>query len=494
MGYGGTKTEMERLLQDAQKISGIKYDLSSYADIVDAIHVVQEEMGITGTTEDEAATTIQGSVNMTKAAWQNLMTGLADESADFPTLISNVVDSASTAFTNLAPRILTALNGVSELVKQVVPIIVEQIPLIVEGVAPGLFEAASGLFSGLLDALMATIPSLLPVALTLVSDLASYLVSALPQLISAGGDIILTLVKGVASAVPTLMSQLNEAINQLIPMLSDPTFINEIIQAGFDMLTDLVLGINQALPQLIVAATDILANLCIALTDPANLMNLLDAAIEMCFALADGLMAAVPVLIAKAPIIIQNLVDALEKGIPELRFKGVELIGALIKGLWEQLPEIWKAGGDIIVMLINGCVDLIGNLFGIGEDVVQQIKDGISAAWDGLVNWFSGIWNSLFGNRKVSVDVEGNASGSADGSHANGLSYVPYDGYIAELHRGEMVVPAGQAQNLRAGDDDETAGLLKQILYAIEDGNGKETVLKINNREFGRAVRGVVYA
>ena len=116
LGYGGTKEEMQRLLKDAEKLSGIKYDISSYADIVDAIHVVQTEMGITGTTAKEAASTISGSLSMAKAAWKNLLTGVGDDTADLGTLIDNLVDSVSTAAGNIVPRIGKILSGMGEVV------------------------------------------------------------------------------------------------------------------------------------------------------------------------------------------------------------------------------------------------------------------------------------------------------------------------------------------------------------------------------------------
>lgn len=113
LGYGGTKEEMQRLLDDAEKISGIKYDISNFGDITQAIHTIQTELGITGTTAKEAASTISGSTAMMKASWDNLVVGIADDNADFDTLISNFVESASTAMGNLIPRIEIALNGVA---------------------------------------------------------------------------------------------------------------------------------------------------------------------------------------------------------------------------------------------------------------------------------------------------------------------------------------------------------------------------------------------
>ena len=118
LGYGGTKEEMERLLADAEKLSGQKFDISSYSDIVDAIHVVQTEMGITGTTAAEAASTIEGSGGSAKAAWANLITGIADDNADLDTLIGNFVSSVETAAGNIIPRVSAILGGISQLVNQ----------------------------------------------------------------------------------------------------------------------------------------------------------------------------------------------------------------------------------------------------------------------------------------------------------------------------------------------------------------------------------------
>lgn len=120
LGYGGTKEEMQRLLDDATKISGVKYDISQYGDIVDAIHVVQTEMGITGTTAKEAATTIQGSIASAKAAWTNLQTGLADENADLDALVGELVDSVVTVIDNIAPRVMAAVPRILQAVPQLI--------------------------------------------------------------------------------------------------------------------------------------------------------------------------------------------------------------------------------------------------------------------------------------------------------------------------------------------------------------------------------------
>ena len=145
LGFSGTKEGMQELLDKAREISGFKYDISSYADIVEAIHVVQTEMGITGTTAREAATTIQGSLSMTKSAWQNLLVGIADENADFDALVVNLIDSATMAGKNLIPRIEQVIGGIGNGVEKLLPIILDNVPKVISRAAPGILNALKNL-------------------------------------------------------------------------------------------------------------------------------------------------------------------------------------------------------------------------------------------------------------------------------------------------------------------------------------------------------------
>ena len=145
LGFSGTKDGMQELLDKAQEISGFKYDISSYADIVEAIHVVQTEMGITGTTAREAATTIQGSLSMTKSAWQNLLVGIADENADFDALVVNLIDSVTMAGKNLIPRIEQVIGGIGNGVEKLLPIILDNVPKAISRAAPGILNALKNL-------------------------------------------------------------------------------------------------------------------------------------------------------------------------------------------------------------------------------------------------------------------------------------------------------------------------------------------------------------
>ena len=148
LGYGGTKKEMERLLADATKISGVKYDISNLNDVYQAIHVIQENLGITGTTALEAATTIQGSAAMMKAAWQNMLTAMADDTQDFDLVLNRLIESVGAFAENIVPRIEIALAGVAKLIDKLAPIIIGRLPSLVATLLPELLSAATSIVFG----------------------------------------------------------------------------------------------------------------------------------------------------------------------------------------------------------------------------------------------------------------------------------------------------------------------------------------------------------
>ena len=189
LGYGGTKSEMERLLKDAQKISGVKYDISNLSDVYNAIHVIQGELGITGTTAKEASTTIQGSVASMKSAWSNLLTGVADDNADWGTLVNNFVDSVVTAGDNLLPRIEIAVEGIGLL-------ITDGLALLLQNVVPMGMQLIQNLITGMANQLPDIIPSINGAMGMIINGI----VAMLPQILQMGIQIIVSLVQGIAQS------------------------------------------------------------------------------------------------------------------------------------------------------------------------------------------------------------------------------------------------------------------------------------------------------
>lgn len=252
LGYGGTKEEMQRLLTDAEKISGVKYDLSSYADIVDAIHVVQTEMGITGTTAKEASTTIQGSANAMKSAWSNLITGMSNENLDLDKLVQNVIDSVNTFADNLLPRLQVMLprfaEGMTQLVNGLVPYVGPALELLL----PSLVQGIGSLVSGIVQALPAAVEAISAVVPMLVEQITILL----PQILNAGIDIIAALASGIGENLPALIPAAVDAIITVAEGLVD--HVDEIIIAAGSLIAGLTQGLIEALPRLVVRLPEII--------------------------------------------------------------------------------------------------------------------------------------------------------------------------------------------------------------------------------------------
>ena len=266
LGYSGTKSEMERLLDDATKLSGIKYDISNYADIISAIHVIQTEMGITGTTAKEASETISGSLSAMKSAWQNLVTGIADENADFDTLINNFVDSAVTAGDNLIPRIEQALVGVGKLVEGIAPVIADKLPGLVSELLPPLLSAAASLLDAVVQSLPTIIQTLVDALPGLVTMLLETIADMSPELVELGVLLVVALIDGISSATPTLLEKIPEIVASLAVALVQNA--PKILEAGIKLIGALAQGIINgigagiaATEQIVNAIRDVFTNL-----------------------------------------------------------------------------------------------------------------------------------------------------------------------------------------------------------------------------------------
>lgn len=329
LGYGGTKEEMQRLLADAEKISGVKYDLSSYADIVDAIHVVQTEMGITGTTAKEAATTIQGSANAMKSAWSNLITGMSNENLDLNKLVQNVIDSVNTFADNLIPRLQIMLprfvQGLTQLISGMIPYVAPALELLL----PPLVEGVGGLVSGIVQALPAAVEAITAVIPMLVEQLTVLL----PQIISAGVEIIAALASGIGENLPTL------------------------IPAVVDAIITITEGLLDHIDLLIIAAGQLIAGL------------------------AQGLIEAIPRLIGRLPEIIGAIVKGLLKGLAAIGEVGSQLVHGLFNGISNAATWLYEK----VKGWASSVVGWIKDFFGIhspskvfADEVGKFIPPGIT--------------------------------------------------------------------------------------------------------------------
>jgi phage-related protein len=391
LGYGGTQAEMERLLADAEKISGIKYDISSYADIVDAIHVVQTEMGITGTTAEEAASTIQGSFGMMKSAWQNLVTGMADPDQDLGVLVGNFTDSVVIAGNNLIPRIQELLPRIVEATTSLIGTVSEQLPAILGTVLPSLVEGATNLVTGLMASLPSVLSVLADVAPTVINTLVPALIELLPQITQTGIDVIVSLAQGIADALPQLIPAATDAIIEIVEVLTSPENLGNLIDAALAIILALVDGLVDATPKLIAAVPDVISNLVTAII--ANMPKILEAGVEITMALADGLIKALPELIAAIPNLILGIVQGIIDNLPEIIMAGPKIIAALATGLIEAIPDIVM----VIPQLIRSIVDtfLSFDWGSIGKNIVDGIKNGFVNMWNSFKQTVENVFTGL---------------------------------------------------------------------------------------------------
>lgn len=374
LGYGGTKEEMERLLADAEKLSGQKFDISSYSDIVDAIHVVQTEMGITGTTAAEAASTIEGSSGSAKAAWSNLITGIADENADFKTLTSNFIDSLVTAGKYIIPRISVILGGISQLVTSASTTI---IPMVITTITDNL-------------------PALLQAAVALVGALGQGIIDSLPAITQAAIDIIFYLADSLIANLPTLIAGLLQVTMTIVQTLTSPEFLTQLVETAIMLIMTLANGLIDAIPQLIAAVPLIIGNLLAAII--VELPNIIQMGIDLLFALIDGIIKCIPELVAAAPTLIIAFINGIVNNLDKIILAAPQIIVSLITGIIGAIPELIAA----VPRVIAAIADTIRNYDwgGIGRNIVQGLKDGIAGMWDNIKNWFNEKVNSLVGGVK----------------------------------------------------------------------------------------------
>ena len=455
LGYGGTKEEMQRLLDDAEKLQkekfgvDVEYDMNNFADVIQAIHTVQEEMDIAGTTSKEAATTIQGSLGMMKGAWQNLVTGLGDENADLDGLIDNFIQSVITVGENIMPEVERILAGIGEMVTTMLPQVVQMIPELINSVLPGIIESASGLVTTLCTAIVDNAPTLIDSALQLILTLTNAILENLPMIIECGFQAILQLALGIAEALPTLIPTIVEVILTIVTYLIEN--IDLLVDAAIAIITGLAEGLINALPVLIEKAPEIIEKLVIALVN--NVPKLLEAAVKVIETLATGLITNVPKLLAKIP----QIMTSLKNGFLNLCSGFADVGKNIIDGLWNGIQNGWNWLTDKVSNLAKGLLDAAKSALGIaspskefrkiGEFCVAGFNDGIDDLMDG---------NKLASNINASL---GTIQANVSGGQINGVG----GGYtqVINVNR-EISTPDELARAVRL---ESRYGLMKGVAF-----------------------------
>ena len=378
LGYGGTKTEMERLLADAQKISGVKYDISNFNDVIEAIHVIQEQMGITGTTSLEAASTIEGSLNMTKSAWTNLLTGMADDNANFDVLVQNLVNSLGSLGENLLPRIKIAIEGIGELIRTLLPKVLDEIPEMMASLFPeSMQEDIKTIFEGIVEAIKTTVDFAMQWIPKITEGFAWFLENS--STIVGGILAISAAVAGFkAGAMMTkVIKSWQEAqlALALYGMSAEGAAIKQGVLNGVFSIWETLVALFTGKITLATAATALWSKAQAVLNSilTANPIGLVVAGIA---ALVAGI------------IYLWNTNEGFREAVINcwnaIKEAGIDVWNWLVKFFTEDIPKAW----DSVVTFFKGIPDWFKEIWGKITDTCKEWGNDIS-------NFFSELWNKI---------------------------------------------------------------------------------------------------
>ena len=474
LGYGGTQAEMKRLIKEAaamtdtQKELGVTVDSNSmsYANIVQAIHVVQANMGIMGTTSKEAATTIQGSTASMKSAWENLLTGIADPDQDFQTLVDNLVDSVITAGNNIIPRIKeivpTMIDGLSELVTQLAP----YVSSVIMELEPTIEEGLQSLFGGL----SSVASELQPIVADVFSFFGDAIISGLTSAIENSDfsfllDIfnnVKTAIENIAQIIDSFKNNANAAWDAISTKIQEVVaFVQPYVEAAMQV-------IGQVVTQVITDLTPVIQSIGEAFSATWSLVQTVWAWASAFF---QAIFQSIVVIFTPfAPIISGFFQGAwiIIQSIWNVAVSFFQTVFDLITGVFSTIDAVLSGDFQSAWESIQGIFEGVFGFFStVGQNVVEGIKGGITAVWDGLVSFVQGLWDGIKSIFVINASDVKNNTGS-DGSHAGGMDYVPYNNYIANLHRGEMVLTADEADSYRRGKGSSNGFTLTQNIYAAK--------------------------
>lgn len=342
LGYGGTKTEMQRLLKDAEALTGVKYDISNLSDVYGAVHAIQEEMGVTGTTALEASETISGSFGSMKAVFKDVLANLALGRDIKPSLNALVKTTATFLKGNLVPAV------------------------------KNIFTALPGAVGTLLQALIPG--SVQGVVTSLVTNFSTFMQTSFPAILENGMQMVSQLMAGFQSGVPGFLASASELITQVLTALASE--MPGLVQSGADIILQLVTGLLTSLPSLITAAGTIVQSLLTYLM--AALPSILSTGMQFILSMAQGFVQSLPNIISAATTVVTNLLTTFASHLPDLLAQGISMIGQLVAGLISMIPDVISTAMDIGGKIITtfGETDWLS----IGTNIISGI--------------ISGIWNS----------------------------------------------------------------------------------------------------
>ena len=433
LGYGGTQEEMKRLLSDAEKLTGQRYDISSFADITQAIHAIQTQMDITGTTAKEASTTISGSWGSLKAAFQNVLVGLTTGGDMFDQSLDALINTAVTFGQNIIPAIKGALSGVGYLIEGLAPVIGETIPPLINDLAPTLANSA----------------------VSLISSLVNGLTQNATQFSECLSNMIIVAVAGISTVVPQLLDAASKIVSNLMQGLTNS--MPQIVNGAVTLIEGLVNGLVNNIPLLIMGAVQLVASLANGLI--ANLPRIIDAGVNLITGIVSASYSMMPQIIQNGMQLVVNLAVGLVRAIPQLIAALPRITGAIVKGF---KSVNWF---DLGLQLIKS---IWGGIKSIGSEMWNGVKEKTSELWSGVKNVVSEKLNNI----KSAYDAHGGGLKGATFAAIEGVKEYYRTGYdaINQLtggKLGEVVNAVGEKMEVVKGKFSEAFGNVKNTVMTI---------------------------
>ena len=402
------------------------YQIDNLADAQSALVDYIEMVGMAGYANREASDTIQGSMAAAKAAWNNLLTGLADDEADLESLVDNVVATVSKAGENIMPRVETVLDGIGKLIDKLLPKIVEKIPKLINKYSPKLIKSGAQIIASLIRGFADDSDNLISTAQEAIRLIVDTITKSLPKLVKVGGNIVTEFIVGLSETIPEIADAAIEMIQLLLETLTDTSNLSRILDAVLTIIVSVAEKIVDALPTIIEAAMRVIEALVDFLTGDA-LPSIIEAGITLFTALIGALPEIIAAIAGALPKIIDGILDAITENLQLIIDGGIELFTALIDELpqiietiagalpkiiegisgaiTENLPLIARSGITLFVALIDempriistivreipGLIDSI--VYEIGENLPDIVEAGISIGASLLQGIFESIIN-----------------------------------------------------------------------------------------------------
>lgn len=399
LGYGGNQTEMARLINDsgvlgdsveitAKTVKNVPFD-----KIAEAIHVVQQRTGMTGTTAKEAASTIQGSVGSMKASWQNLLTGMADPTQNVSELVGQLVASVGTVLQNVLPRVSDVISAIFTMVQSLLP----EIPPLIQQLMPVLIQSLQAVLQGITTVL----PSIITAIVNFLPEILKTILDMLPQLATTVITIITDIISQIGNMLPKIVAEIIKIVPQLVSALLDniPTlfyaavqFLMAIVQALPEMINELV----TALPTIISTVIEFLMK-C--------LPQLMSAAIQLFDAIVTAIPQFLPQLIAALPKIIITIVTAVGKMIPQLLLAATQLFYQIVTAVPKILSSLIVALKNLFTSAFDGIKEKFNDAANVGLNIVKGIWEGIKNAKDWIVGKVKSFASGILDGMKNALGI-----------------------------------------------------------------------------------------